>query len=160
QGAARCCGCAFDHPNMWGSGHPWSDTPVARGHSRARRSDVADEGPGRAGSPGPRLLPSHQMWCSSADRPQHVASARGGGGAMSVPSALVQGVIKRNGAAAVFRPDLIRSAIARAGLATGATDLEHADAYAEPVAAAVLDRLAAEGVPYPHVEHIQDLVEQ
>ncbi len=71
-----------------------------------------------------------------------------------------EGVIKRNGAAAAFRPELIRSAIARAGLATGATDADHADAYAAPVADVVMERLAAEGTPYPHVEHIQDLVEQ
>ncbi|MCV2393840.1 ribonucleoside triphosphate reductase [Actinotalea sp. M2MS4P-6] len=70
------------------------------------------------------------------------------------------GVIKRSGAAVPFRPELIASAIARAGLATGATDTDHAEAYAAPVAAQVLERLAAEGVPYPHVEHVQDLVEQ
>lgn len=70
------------------------------------------------------------------------------------------GVIKRNGAAVTFRPELIVSAIARAGLATGATDVEHAEAYAAPVSDRVLVRLAADGVPYPHVEHVQDLVEQ
>lgn len=79
---------------------------------------------------------------------------------MTVPTGPTQGVIKRNGAAVPFRAELIRSAIARAGLATGATDVEHADAYAAPVADAVLARLAAEGTPYPHVEHVQDLVEQ
>lgn len=70
------------------------------------------------------------------------------------------GVIKRNGAAVPFRAELITSAIARAGLATGATDVEHAQAYAAPVAGQVLARLAAEGAGYPHVEHVQDLVEQ
>jgi len=69
------------------------------------------------------------------------------------------GVIKRSGAAVPFRPELIASAIARAGLATGVTDAEHADAYAEPVAERVIAALRAEGVPYPHVEHVQDLVE-
>ncbi len=79
---------------------------------------------------------------------------------MAVSTGPTRGVIKRSGAAAAFRPELIRSAIARAGLATGATDVEHADAYAAPVADAVVARLAAEGTPYPHVEHVQDLVEQ
>lgn len=69
------------------------------------------------------------------------------------------GVIKRTGAAVPFRAELIASAIARAALATGATDVEHAEAYAVPVAAAVVARLAADGTAYPTVEHVQDLVE-
>jgi ribonucleoside-triphosphate reductase len=73
--------------------------------------------------------------------------------------AVPAGVIKRNGAAVGFRPELIGSAIARAALATGVTDVEHADAYAAPVTAAVVARLVSDGTAYPHVEHIQDLVE-
>jgi len=70
------------------------------------------------------------------------------------------GVIKRNGAAVPFDRGLIVSAIARAGVATGATDVANAKAHAAPVAAQVLAELRSEGVPYPHVEHIQDLVER
>jgi ribonucleoside-triphosphate reductase len=70
------------------------------------------------------------------------------------------GVIKRSGGTAPFHADLIRSAIARAGLATGPTDPDHAEAYADPIADRVLDLLGSEAVPYPHVEHIQDLVEE
>lgn len=72
----------------------------------------------------------------------------------------VVGVIKRSGSAVPFDAGLIASAIERAALATGATDVEHAGAYAAPVAERVVARLIAEGVPYPHVEHVQDLVEE
>ncbi len=70
------------------------------------------------------------------------------------------GVVKRTGATAPFDAGRIRSAIARAGLATGITDPDHAEAYAEPILGRVLDRLVAEGRPHPEVEHIQDLVEE
>lgn len=66
-----------------------------------------------------------------------------------------RGVIARDGATHPFDLHRIESAIARAGAATG--ELEAAD-----VAALTLqvDRaLADEGAPYPHVEHVQDLVE-
>ena len=67
----------------------------------------------------------------------------------------VRGVIKRSGATAPFDGDRIRSAIARAGTAAGG--LESDDVVR--VTSAVLAVLADEGVGYPHVEHIQDLVE-
>jgi len=68
---------------------------------------------------------------------------------------IVRGVIKRSGATAPFDADRIRSAIARAGTAAGglaSDDVAHATS-------AVLAKLADEGAGYPHVEHIQDLVE-
>ena len=68
---------------------------------------------------------------------------------------IVRGVIKRSGATAPFDADRIRSAIARAGTAAGgleSTDVTRATS-------AVLAKLADEGAAYPHVEHIQDLVE-
>src|SRR5690554_829691 len=68
---------------------------------------------------------------------------------------IVRGVIKRSGATAPFDADRIRSAIARAGIAAGG--LESDDVVR--VTSAVLAKLADEGAGYPHVEHIQDLVE-
>lgn len=70
------------------------------------------------------------------------------------------GVVRRDGSTAAFDVARIASAVERAGLASGATDGEHAAAYAAPVVARVLDELIAEGVDHPHVEHVQDLVEQ
>ncbi|MHB1489883.1 MAG: ribonucleoside triphosphate reductase [Cellulomonas sp.] len=74
---------------------------------------------------------------------------------MSQP-AIPTGVIKRSGATAAFEGHRIRSAIERAGAATGEFDA--------PAAAdlnnLVIGRLQVEGVPYPHVEHVQDVVEQ
>jgi anaerobic ribonucleoside-triphosphate reductase len=67
----------------------------------------------------------------------------------------VRGVIKRSGATAPFDADRIRSAIARAGIAAGGLDPEEL----ARVTGTVLARLADEGVGYPHVEHVQDLVE-
>jgi len=68
---------------------------------------------------------------------------------------VVRGVIKRSGATAPFDADRIRSAIARAGTAAGGLDPE---AVAKATGA-VLAKLADEGAGYPHVEHIQDVVE-
>ena len=68
---------------------------------------------------------------------------------------LVRGVIKRSGATAPFDADRIRSAIARAGTAAGGLD---SDAVTRATGA-VLAKLADEGAGYPHVEHIQDVVE-
>jgi anaerobic ribonucleoside-triphosphate reductase len=82
------------------------------------------------------------------------------GAARSSGVAAPDGVIKRSGATAPFDTGRIRSAIARAGLATGITDPEHADVYAEPILDRVVARLAADGPAYPEVEHIQDLVEE
>ena len=68
---------------------------------------------------------------------------------------VVRGVIKRSGATAPFDADRIRSAIARAGIAAGGLD-----SYAVTrVTSAVLATLGDEGAAYPHVEHIQDVVE-
>ena len=66
------------------------------------------------------------------------------------------GVIKRSGATADFDDTFIRSAIERAGAASG--ELDAVDAVV--LTTLVVGRLETEGVPYPHVEHIQDLVEQ
>lgn len=68
---------------------------------------------------------------------------------------IVRGVIKRSGATAPFDADRIRSAIARAGTAAGGLD----SADVGRVTDAVLAQLADDGAGYPHVEHIQDLVE-
>ena len=70
------------------------------------------------------------------------------------------GVIKRSGSAVAFDRGLIVSAIARASVAAGVADVADAQVHAAPVAATVLARLRTEGVPYPHVEHIQDHVER
>ncbi|WP_407342981.1 ribonucleoside triphosphate reductase [Pengzhenrongella phosphoraccumulans] len=69
---------------------------------------------------------------------------------------LPTGVIKRTGATTTFDADRIRSAIERAGSAIGEVDRARAAALTVEVAG----RLAAEQVPYPHVEHVQDVVEQ
>ena len=66
------------------------------------------------------------------------------------------GVIKRTGATFDFDPTRVQSAIERAGAATGEVDVAEAAVLSAQVSAL----LAAEQVPYPHVEHIQDLVEQ
>ncbi len=66
------------------------------------------------------------------------------------------GVIKRSGATAMFDADRIRSAVERAGVATG----EPSAAQAVLVTSDVLALLSGEQIPYPHVEHVQDLVEQ
>ena len=66
------------------------------------------------------------------------------------------GVIKRSGATADFDSSRIQAAAARAGAATGEIDAAQATQLAE----SVTTLLADEAVPYPHVEHIQDLVEQ
>jgi len=66
------------------------------------------------------------------------------------------GVIKRSGATSEFDAGRVRSAIERAGGATGEVDL----AQAAELSAQVTALLTAQTAPYPHVEHIQDLVEQ
>ena len=66
------------------------------------------------------------------------------------------GVIKRSGATADFDSSRIQAAAARAGAATGEIDAAQATQLAESVTTLLTD----EAVPYPHVEHIQDLVEQ
>jgi anaerobic ribonucleoside-triphosphate reductase len=66
------------------------------------------------------------------------------------------GVIKRSGATSTFAAERVLSAIERAGAATGEVSGEQAAG----LAAQVGTLLADERVPYPHVEHIQDLVEQ
>ena len=66
------------------------------------------------------------------------------------------GVIKRSGATSEFDAGRVRSAIERAGGATGEVDL----ARAAELSGQVTALLTAEAAPYPHVEHIQDLVEQ
>jgi anaerobic ribonucleoside-triphosphate reductase len=72
------------------------------------------------------------------------------------PTHQVLGVIKRSGATADFDPARIESAIARAGRVTGEFD----DTQAARLTLAVTAMLAADGAPYPHVEHVQDLVER
>src|SRR5690606_38559594 len=67
----------------------------------------------------------------------------------------VRGVIKRSGATAPFDADRIRSAIARAGVAAGGPD----SFAVSQATSAVLAVLADEDAAYPHVEHIQDVVE-
>ncbi|MHB1172117.1 MAG: ribonucleoside triphosphate reductase [Lacisediminihabitans sp.] len=66
------------------------------------------------------------------------------------------GVIKRSGATAEFDAARIQSALARAGAASGEVDGPQATRLTERV----VGRLHVEQVLYPHVEHIQDLVEQ
>ncbi|WP_250445228.1 ribonucleoside triphosphate reductase [Actinotalea sp. C106] len=69
---------------------------------------------------------------------------------------LPRGVIKRSGATATFDRVRISAAIERAGVATGGIGRPEADALAAQVHAT----LTVEGAAYPHVEHVQDLVEQ
>jgi ribonucleoside-triphosphate reductase len=66
------------------------------------------------------------------------------------------GVIKRSGATAEFDAGRIRSALERAGGATG--ELDHAQALL--LAGLVTATLSDKQVPYPHVEDVQDVVEQ
>ena len=66
------------------------------------------------------------------------------------------GVIKRSGATSTFAAERVLSAIERAGAATGEVSADQAAGLSAQVATLLAD----ERVPYPHVEHIQDLVEQ
>ncbi|NTW41916.1 MAG: ribonucleoside triphosphate reductase, partial [Cellulomonadaceae bacterium] len=75
--------------------------------------------------------------------------------ATPTPSAPL-GVIKRDGATQGFDARRIGSAIARAGAATGELTAEAATDLCGTVVAA----LTAHGATHPHVEHVQDEVEQ
>ena len=76
--------------------------------------------------------------------------------ASAVPPAVVPvGVIARDGATHRFDLARIESAIERAGRATGELGRVEVDA----LTARVVGVLAVEGAGYPHVEHVQDLVE-
>jgi len=66
------------------------------------------------------------------------------------------GVLTRSGATQPFDPARIGSAVRRAGAATGELDT----AAASVISDAVVADLEAEGVAYPQVEHIQDVVER
>ncbi|MDY0242050.1 MAG: ATP cone domain-containing protein, partial [Rhodospirillaceae bacterium] len=66
-------------------------------------------------------------------------------------------VIKRNGETASFDGDKIRSAIARAGKATGEFDAPEAELLAIQAIKVISHRFLDEA---PHIEQVQDVVEQ
>jgi ribonucleoside-triphosphate reductase len=71
--------------------------------------------------------------------------------------ALPSSIVKRDGMSAPFDLDRIRSAIARAGQATGAFDNDEACRLTHDVAHAISARFAAAA---PQVEQVQDIVER
>ena len=75
----------------------------------------------------------------------------------SSQAALPETVVKRGGAAAAFDAGKIRSAIARAGQATGEFGGEEADRLAGEAAKVIAHRFCGKA---PHIEEIQDIVEQ
>ena len=76
---------------------------------------------------------------------------------ISPQAALPETVVKRGGAAAAFDAGKIRSAIARAGQATGEFGGEEADRLAGEAAKVIAHRFCGKA---PHIEEIQDIVEQ
>ena len=72
-------------------------------------------------------------------------------------SSLPRGILKRSGTTALFDRDKIRSAIARAGQATGEFGDEEADRLTGHAVKVLAHRFAN---AVPHIEQVQDIVEQ
>jgi ribonucleoside-triphosphate reductase len=70
---------------------------------------------------------------------------------------LPRGVIKRDGSSASFEAEKIRSALARAGSATGELDEAEAQLVTAQVVKVLIHKFHGEA---PHIEKIQDVVEQ
>lgn len=84
---------------------------------------------------------------------ENILSAGGETNLTSIPRA----VTKRNGSIAVFDADKIRSAIKRAGAATGEFDGNEAALLSSQVVKVLIHKFRTEP---PHIEKIQDVVEQ